>query len=65
MKTQETKYTIAVNKSAKTYTIRRYDNGKLTAKYRTYRQAEISDFWTENDINNYLRYNSGDYYRIK
>ena len=58
-------YTIAFNRSKKTYTIRQYDNGKLTAKYRSYPQgAEYSENWTQNDIANFLRY-SGDYYIVK
>lgn len=60
-----TRYTITLNHSAKTYTIRRYDNGKLTAKYRSYPQgSEFSEYWTESDIKNFLR-NSNDYYIIK
>lgn len=60
-----TRYTITLNHSAKTYTIRRYENGKLTAKYRSYpRGREFSEHWTESDIKNFLRY-SNDYYVIK
>lgn len=59
-------YTITFNRSRKTYTIRKYDNGKLVTKYRTYPQgAEYSENWTENDIKNYLRYNDGDYYIVR
>lgn len=59
-------YTITFNRSRKTYTIRKYDNGKLVTKYRTYPQgSEYSENWTENDIKNYLRYNDGDYYIVK
>lgn len=58
-------YTITLNHSAKTYTIRRYDNGKLTAKYRSNPQgSDFSEDWTESDIKNFLR-NSNDYYVIK
>ena len=58
------KYTIALNRSKKTYTIRRFDNGKVTTKYRSYPQGrEFSENWTENDIKNFLRY--GDYYVVK
>lgn len=65
MKRETTKYTISLNRSKKTYTIRRYDNGKLTAKYRSYPQgADFSENWTENDIRVFLRY-STDYYVIK
>lgn len=59
-------YTITFNRSRKTYTIRKYDNGKLVTKYRTYPQgSEYSENWTENDIKNYLRYNDSDYYIVK
>lgn len=59
-------YTITFNRSRKTYTIRKYDNGKLVTKYRTYPQgSEYSENWTENDIKNYLRYNDGDYYIVR
>ena len=65
MNKDNTKYTITLNHSAKTYTIRRYDNGKLTAKYRSYPQYnEFFCDWTENDIKNFLRY-SNDYYIVK
>lgn len=60
-----TLYTLTTNRSKKTYTIRRYDNGKLTSKYRSYPQGkEYSEHWTENDIKNFLKY-SGDYYVVK
>ncbi len=60
-----TNYTLTTNRSKKTYTIRRYDNGKLTSKYRSYPQGdEYSEHWTENDIKNFLKY-SGDYYVVK
>ena len=59
-----TRYTIKLNHRARTYTIRRYDNGKVTAKYRSYAQgSEFSEHWTEDDIKNFLRY-SNDYYII-
>ena len=59
------RYTITLNRSKKTYTIRRYDNGKVTAKYRSYPQGrDFSEHWTENDIKNFLRY-SNDYYPVK
>lgn len=58
------RYTIALNRSRKTYTIRRFDNGKVTAKYRSYPQGnEFSENWTENDIKSFLKY--GDYYVVK
>jgi len=65
MNKNKIRYTITLNNSAKTYTIRRFDNGKLTAKYRSYPQGkEFSRDWTESDIKNFLK-NSNDYYIIK
>lgn len=61
---QNIRYTLVCNRSRKTYTIRRYDNGKLTAKYRSYPQGkDYSETWTENDIKRFLHY-SNDYYSI-
>lgn len=58
-------HTIKFNRRAKTYTIRAYENGKLIAKYRSYPQGkDYSEYWTENDIRNFLRY-SNDYYEVK
>lgn len=60
-------YTIKLNRGRRTYTIRKYnDNGKLLAKYRSYPQTkdEFSEFWTENDIINFLR-NTEDYYEVR
>jgi hypothetical protein len=60
-----TRYTLKTNNSRKTYTIRRYDGGKLTAKYRSYPQgASFSEDWTEHDIITFLRH-SNDYYQIR
>lgn len=60
-----THYSITLNHSAKTYTIRRYDNGRLTSKYRSYPQgSNFSECWTEMDIINFLRH-SNDYYVLK
>lgn len=61
------KYAIKLNRSRRTYTIREYNsNGKLLAKYRSYPQTkdEFSEFWTENDIINFLR-NTEDYYEVR
>ena len=56
---------ITFNRSKKTYTIRAYENDKLIAKYRSYPQGkEYSEYWTEHDISNFLRY-SNDYYIVK
>lgn len=58
-------YKLTTNKRRKTYTIRVYEGGKLISKYRTCPQgADFSEFWTENDIKNYLKMNS-DYYEVK
>lgn len=58
-------YTISLNRSKKTYTIRVYEGGKLVGKYRSNPQGlEFSESWTESDIYNFLRY-SGDYYLVK
>lgn len=60
-----TNYTITLNRSKRTYTICRYDNVKLSAKYRSYPQGNtFSEHWTEHDIISFLRY-SGDYYIVK
>ena len=60
----ETTYTISFNRSRKTYTIRRYDNGKLTAKYRSIPQGkDFSETWTEGDIRNFLK--TDEYYKVK
>lgn len=60
-----TSYKISLNRSKRTYTIRRYDNGRLTSKYRSYPQSkeDFSENWTENDIKSFLKF--GDYYVIK
>lgn len=58
------KYEIQLNRSRRTYTIRRFDDGKVTAKYRSYPQGNsFSEHWTENDIKSFLRY-SNDYYQV-
>lgn len=58
-------YTITLNRSKKTYTIRVYENGILTGKYRSYPQGKsFSETWTENDIYHFLKY-SNDYFVVK
>lgn len=68
MKKEIIEHKLTCNYSKRTYTIRKYCNGKLIAKYRSFPQSkeEFSDNWTEMDIRNYLKngYNS-DYYLIK
>lgn len=59
------RYTLTTNKRRRTYTIRRYDDGKLTAKYRSYPQGmSFSEDWTEHDIVMFLK-QSNDYYQIR
>ncbi len=59
------KHTITLNHRARTYTIRAYDGGRLIAKYRSYPQSkqEFTEYWTESDIRNFLKY-SNDYYLV-
>lgn len=65
MKKMKRCYTITLNRSKKTYTIRRYDKGKLTAKYRSLPQGdEFSEHWTTSDIIYYLQHGD-DYYMVK
>lgn len=58
-------YRITFNRSKKTYTIKRYINGKLIYPY--YRSnpqgVSYSEDWTQNDIKAFLRY-SNDYYLV-
>lgn len=59
------RYSIVLNYKAKTYTIRRFDGNKVTAKYRSYPQgSSFSDCWSEHDIINFLKYSS-DYYLVR
>lgn len=55
------------NYSKRTFTIRRYDNGKCYAKYRTttmpQSEFEEATAYTENDWLHFLR--TGDYYKVK
>ena len=59
-------YTIKVNRSKRTYTIRIFEKGKLINKYRSTVQSksDFTEFWTENDIIAFLKY-SNDYYPVK
>ena len=60
------RYKISFNRSKKTYTIKRYVNGKLIYPYyRTNPQgANYTEDWTENDIKAFLR-NSNDYFLVE
>lgn len=64
MKNQEIKVT--ANRSKRTFTIRKYDNGELYAKYRTYpmsrEEFEREEWNTENDWEQFLK--SDDYYVV-
>ena len=59
------KYKITFNRRKKTYTIKRYANGKLIYPYyRSYPQgADYSENWYQSDIISFLK-NSNDYYLI-
>lgn len=58
------RYTIKLNRSKKTYTIRRYVDGRVVAKYRSNHQGRsFCEHWTEYDIKNFLKY-SNDYYAV-
>lgn len=61
------KYTIKFNRSRRTYTIRKYVNGKVVLKARSYPQTreDYSEQWTQNDIKFYLRDAATDYYIIE
>lgn len=59
--------TITLNHGAKTATIRKYDNGKMYAKYRTIRMDYedwhyYSEYATRRDWEQFMK--SSDYYRI-
>jgi len=54
-------YTVTANHSRKTLTIIRYDDGRLTSKYRTFPLSKedflyYSNFATQNDIKNFLQH---------
>lgn len=61
-------YKVTLNKSRKTATIRVYDNGKPSAKYRTGHltadEMEVMENYTDGDTAAYLR-TSGNYYAVK
>ena len=60
-------YTIKINHSKKTYTIRGYENGKCYIKYRSNPQGlefcRYAEYWTQDDIKEFLK--SNDYYVVK
>lgn len=63
------KYTIKTNEQKRTATIRVYEGSELIAKYLTLPFSK-EDFktvsnWTESDIKNFLRFESGSYYLVK
>ena len=61
------KITAKENQRDKTYTIRTYENNKLTAKYRTIpmsiEEFESSKYNTENDWRQFLK--TDEYYPVK
>lgn len=61
-------YKVTLNKSSKTATIRVYDNGNLSAKYRTGHltadEIEAMENYTDGDTAAWLR-TSGNYYVVK
>lgn len=58
---------VTPNYSKRTFTIRNYENGKLSAKYRTYpmsqQEFDSEEMNTENDWKQFLK--TGDYYLVK
>lgn len=66
MATSNEKVKATANQKNRTFTIRKYINGKLFAKYRTIKmsKAEFSkeEMNTENDWNQFLK--SDDYYTV-
>ena len=65
MKNQEI-IKVAANQSKRTFTIRKYINGVLFAKYRTFtmtqEEFDSEEMNTENDWRQFLK--SGDYYFV-
>lgn len=61
-------YKMTLNRSRKTATIRVYDDGKLSAKYRTGHltadEMDAMEYYTDGDTAAYLR-TSGNYYAVK
>ena len=67
MKTQKETIKVFPNQSKRTFTIRKYTDGKFFVKYRTTTMSkeefESSEMSTENDWKYFLRSNN-DYYKI-
>lgn len=67
MQVQNQTIKVTANESARTFTIRTYVDGKLTAKYRTIKfsreEFESESNNTENDWKTFLK--SSDYYLVK
>lgn len=59
---------LSIDSEKRVATIECYENGELYATYRTNelteQELEEMDYYTENDIRDYLR-SSGDYYVVK
>lgn len=62
------KYNVSINHSKRVITIKVYENGKLSEIYKddfaSREDIENAEYWTENDIKDYLRM-SGSYYKVK
>jgi len=67
MKTQEETIKVVANQSKRTFTIRKYIDGKFFVKYRTTTMSkeefESSEMSTENDWKYFLR-STNDYYKV-
>ena len=67
MKTQEETIKVVANQSKRTFTIRKYIEGKFFVKYRTTTMSkeefESSEMSTENDWKYFLR-STNDYYKV-
>jgi len=57
---------VTANRSKRTFTIRKFDNGVLYAKYRTYpmsqEEFDMEEFNTDNDWRQFLK--TDDYYVV-
>jgi len=66
MKTSNETITATANQSKRTFTIRKYVDGKLSAKYRTIQMSQSEfdneEMNTDNDWKQFLK--SDDYYKV-
>lgn len=60
-------YTIKVHKTHATISV--YESGKMISQYKTIElpksELEEMEYFTENDIKNWLRWNNGSYHAVK